>query len=102
MRQNLTPVGVRRLLSFIPAKATVVFSGTGLLPTTALTVDYFYLNGLLERVYMLHQARCFQEETITVTLQDGRTFQWDGMLALQCFTRRRPNYDKLLTMVPQL
>lgn len=99
---TLTSAGVRRLLTFIPAKATVDFSGSGLLPATTLKVDYFYLTGLLERVYLLHQARCFRQEQITVTLHDGRSFQWNGMLALQCFSRRRPDYGKLLTMIPEL
>lgn len=102
MRQNLSPAGVRRLLTFIPAQATVVFGGSDLLPATTLKVDYFYLNGLLERVYLLHRARCFQEEKISVTLHDGRTFEWDGMLAHQCFCRRRPNYDKLMTMMSKI
>lgn len=99
---TLTLVGVRRLLTFIPAKATVAFSGSGLLPATTLKVDYFYLSGLLERVYLLHQARCFRRERISVTLHDGRQFEWDALLALQCFSRRRPDYGKLMTMIPEL
>ncbi|WP_299456878.1 hypothetical protein [uncultured Rikenella sp.] len=99
---TLTPVGVRRLLTFIPAKATVTFSGSGLLPATTLKVDYFYLSGLLERVYLLHQARCFRRERISVTLHDGRQFEWDAQLALQCFNRRRPDFGKLMTMIPEL
>lgn len=99
---TLTPAGVRRLLTFIPAKATVAFSGSGLLPATTLKVDYFYLSGLLEQVYLLHQARCFRSEQISVTLHDGRQFEWDALLAFQCFNRRRPNYSKLMAMIPEL
>ncbi|MCH5305080.1 MAG: hypothetical protein J1E79_01215 [Rikenella sp.] len=98
----MTSAAVRRLLTFHPAKATVVFSGSGLLPATTLKVDYFYLNGLLERIYLLHQARCFRREQISVTLHDGRRFEWDAPLALQCFSRRRPDYSKLMTMIPEL
>lgn len=101
MRQTLSPAGVRRLLTFIPAKATVVFEGSDRLPATTLKVDYFYLNGLFEKIYLLHKARCFGDCNVSVTLQDGRKFEWDGALAHQCFCRRRPNYNKLITMIPQ-
>ena len=98
----MTPAALRRLLTFIPATATVQFAGECGIQPADVQVSYYYYEELFRQVHQLHLARGFQEETITVTLHDGRRIEWDGLLALQCFTRRKPEFDKLMALVPQI
>lgn len=99
---QMTPAALRRLLTFRPATATVQLTGECGIQPADVRVSYYYYEELFRQVHQLHLARGFQEETITVTLHDGRRFEWDGLLALQCFTRRNPRYDKLMALVPQI
>ncbi len=98
----MTPAALRRLLTFIPATATVRFAGECGIQSADVRVSYYYYEELFRQIHQLHLARGFQTETIEVTLHDGRRFEWDGLLALQCFTRRKPEFDKLMALVPQI
>lgn len=102
MRPNLTPAGVRRLLSFIPATASVRFGSACDANPVTIAVSYYYVEGLFRQVHQLHLARGFRPEPIRITLHDGRRFDWNAELSLQCFSRRQPKYEKLMALVPQI
>lgn len=102
MRPNLTPAGVRRLLTFVPATASVRFGEATDSQSVTILVSYYYFEGLFRQIHQLHLARGFRPEPIRVTMQDGRSFDWNAELSLQCFSRRKPKYDKLLALVPQM
>ncbi len=97
----MTPAAVRRLLTFIPATATIRFAGERGIRPADVQVSYYYYEELFRQIHQLHIARGFQTETIEVTLHDGRRFEWNGLLALQCLTRRKPEFDKLMALMPQ-
>lgn len=100
MRQNLISVATRPPFPALHAYATVTCDATQALPKFEASISYYYYEELFERIFLLQRDRNFTDTRITVTLPDGRQFEWNRERALQCFSRRQPEPRKLLDMLP--
>ena len=82
--------------------ASVACDATESLPAFSCRISYYLYEELFERIFLLQRDRNFADNRITVTLHDGRKFEWDRARALQCFTRRRPDPRRLLYQIPAI
>lgn len=99
MRTN-TYTPTRPPFPALHAYATVTCDATQTLPKLQLRLSYYYYEELFERIFLIQRDRNFADTRITVTLHDGREFEWNRERALQCFIRRQPDPHRLLDMLP--
>lgn len=83
-------------------RAAVSCEPTQTLPALDCRISYYFYEELFQRIFLLQRDRNFADTRITVTLHDGRRFEWDRERALQCFTRLRPDPRRLLDMLPPI
>lgn len=81
-------------------RATVTCDATRTLPEFKASVSYYYYEELFERIFLIQRDRNFADARITITLHDGRRFEWNRARALQCFTRLKPEPLRLLDLLP--
>lgn len=101
-----------RIVTYIPSArppfpaayvhATVSCDQTRILPAFRCRISYYFYEELFERIFLIQRDRNFADNRITVTLHDGRQFEWDRARALQCFTRLKPDPRRLLDMLPPI
>lgn len=99
MRAN-TYTPTRPPFAAIFVHATVTCAPTQTLPALKTSISYYYYEELFERIFLIQRDRNFADTRITVTLHDGREFEWNRERALQCFIRRQPEPNRLLDMLP--